>query len=676
MTQGSEPDRLATGTTDTVLHLFERWARDTPDAPALLTNRQRLSYGEVDARANRLAHHLIAAGLPPGGLVAVAATWQAELVVGILAVLKAGGAYAVVDAENARTGRRQLAALQPLVPFALLTAEQHRAPLDTGSGLRTIRPHAESAEIDARPAHAPDRAEPADGGAVLFTAGQTPRPVPVGHALLLAAHRGWAELARLTPQDRHLITARPDITAFAAGWTRALCSGGGLVLPDAPSWPAGDPRQIRTAIEEQQVSVVHTDPAGIGSLVVDGPRPHARDRRTGPRALRTLRLATVTGDRLHLDELDALHARLRPGVRVLNVYGLTETAGVGTAFELAQLTAPVSEPERHSLLGTPFAGCAVRCEDGEIHLVPSDGGDAIPTGDLGLLRPDGLLEYAGRIRHRISLPEGPLEPQEVEAAIRTHPGIGAAVLAEIDKDGQRRLVAYVAPPPGDPAWDASAPLPAIHELRNHLAGIVPKDISPQILVRLRALPRTRGGQEDRTALPLPSQPGSGRPAPNGVKFTPGAPTGALPDVGGLHAGCLTFVLALAALVFTNVVWPGSTDLSAVPNPWAALFVVLYLAECLSFGAGIAFLLTGYRRMVRRERDRPGGWTRAAHLATSYLLLAWWPQDNAYRLAAKHDWPLQALLVYAFNIPLMIAAFVVARHLTRRPASPFDFEDRD
>ncbi|WKV70285.1 AMP-binding protein [Streptomyces sp. PCS3-D2] len=686
MTQGSDSVRHAGGTTGTVLHHFERWARETPEAPALIAApKHRLPYGVLDARANRLAHHLLARGLPPGGLVALGTTRHEELVVGILAVLKAGGSYTLLDAETPRTGRQQLAALHHLSPFALLTRAPHRAALDTGSGLRAIRTDDDAAEIAARPGHAPDLTQAADGlappppggrAAVLFTASTTPRPVAVGHPVLLAAHAGWTELARPTPQDRHLITARPDVTAFAAGWTRALCTGGALVVPPDASWRTETPDQVRAAVEAEQVTVLHTDPAGIAALVIDGPRPAAADRRSGPRPLRSLRLATVTGDRLHLDELDALHVRLRPGVRILDVYGLTETAGAGTCFELPHLPAPVTEPERLALLGTPFAGCRVDVRDGEIHLTPPGGGDALPTGDLGVLRPDGLLEYAGRLRHRIPVQGGSLDPHPVEAAIRTHPGIGGAVLAGVDKDGERRLVAYVSPPPGDPAWDASAPLPEIRGLRNHLAGVVLKEESPTVLIRLRALPRKRGGQEDRSALPLPARPGSDRPALHGGKFTRAVVRPGDADGGRLvTAGCLTIVLAFLTLALTPAVWPGSTDLSAVPYPWAALFFLLYVAESVAFGAGLAFLFTGHRLVERRERGRSPVRIRAVHLAVSYLLLAWWPQDNAYRLAARQDWPLQALLVYTFNIPLMIAGIVLALHLARPPDSPFDVEDR-
>ncbi|MET9842837.1 AMP-binding protein, partial [Streptomyces virginiae] len=140
MTQGSESVRSTQGTTDTVLHHFERWARDTPEAPALIAgSKNLLPYGVLDARANRLAHHLLACGLPPGGLVAIGTTRPAEIVVGILAVLKAGGVYAVLDAEAPRTGRRQLAALQPMAPFALLTHAPHPARRRPGR-LRPLAP--------------------------------------------------------------------------------------------------------------------------------------------------------------------------------------------------------------------------------------------------------------------------------------------------------------------------------------------------------------------------------------------------------------------------------------------------------------------------------------------------------------------------------------------------------
>ncbi|WP_030717961.1 AMP-binding protein [Streptomyces sp. NRRL S-237] len=686
MTQGSESVRFGKRTTDTVLHRFEQWARDTPGARALIAGPDGLTYGELDARADRLAHRLLVSGpLPPGALVAVGTARQTELVVALLAVLKAGGSYTVIDVASPRVGRRQLAASEPLV---LLTDAAHHAALDNGGGPRVIRLDAEAPAIGGprteqsadRPADAPaDRLPgavappPGRTAAVLFTGAAEPRAVPVSHGMLLAAHEGWAEAARPTAQDRHLFTVAPDVTAFAAGWTRALCSGGALVLSPRAAWK---PEDIRAAVETDRVTVLHTDPAGAARLLIEdaeqaGLTPAAH--LGADPACRSLRLLAVTGGRLYLDEQATLQVRLRPGARVLNVYGSAECAGIGTWFELSQLPHPLDDPEQISLLGTAFPGFRAEVHGGEIRLVPPDGADAIPTGDLGLLREDGLLEYGGRIRDRITMPGGRVvDPYPVESAIRSHEGIGAVILKGVDGPrGPRRLVAYVAPPPGGRAGVARAPLPDIEELRDHLAGKVLREESPRTVIRLRALPRTTAGQEDRDALPLPIMPAAVRTAGSkSGKY--GAAAGKSETPAGCAAGCGGVGLGFVAMILTNFLWPGSTDLTGVPQPWAFLFSLLYLFECAAFGVGVVFLFGGRARMLRQRRGP--SLTVAAHLAVSYLLLSWWPQDNLYRLAAKQDWSRQAALVYAFNVPLMIAGAVVAAYVVSKPADPFDFHD--
>ncbi|WP_327411854.1 AMP-binding protein [Streptomyces sp. NBC_01233] len=688
MTQGSESSesvRFGKRTADTVLQRFEQWVRDTPGAHALIAGSESFTYGQLDERADRLAHRLLASGLPPGGLVAIGTARQAELVVALLATLKAGGTYVVVDAENPRTGQAQLTAAEP---FVLLTTLAHRAALDNGSGVKVIRLGAEAAAIAGQRGEQPAESsadQPADQpsgqpavqaaasppfpapgrtAALLFTGAAEPRAVPVSHGLLLAAHESWAEVGRFTPADRHLIAAGTDVTAFAAGWTRALCSGGALVLPRRSPWK---PEDIRASVGTEHVTVLHTDPATALELLRGEEEPGT--------AFRSLRLLAVSGDRLYLDDQAALQVLLRPGARVLNVYGLAESAGTGTWFELPQLPRPLDDPEELSLLGIPFPGCRVEVRDGQIRLAPPGGGDAIPTGDLGLLREDGLLEFGGRLGDRITLPGGrSVDPHPIESAIRSHEGIGSVIVNGVDgARGPRRLVAYVAPPAGGSSSPVAALLPDIEELRDHLAGKVLREEIPRTVIRLRALPRNRAGQEDRAALPLPILPAAA--AKGGGGSTSGK-YGAATAGEGLPAscagGCGGVGLGFVALILTNLLWPGSTDLTGVPQPWAFLFSVLYLFECAAFGVGVVFLFGGRARM--RSRGRGRRITAAAHLAVSYLLLAWWPQDNLYRLAAKQDWPRQAALVYAFNIPLMIAGAVVAAYLVAKPADPFDFDE--
>ncbi|WP_327256787.1 AMP-binding protein [Streptomyces sp. NBC_01244] len=683
MTQGSEPfTHSGRRARDTVLSRFERWARDTPGAQALAAGAESLTYGQLDARANQSARHLLDRGLPERAVVAVCSAPRAELLVLLLGILKAGAAYTVIDVENPRTGQRQLAAARP---FALLADAADQARLDDGGDLRVIRTGGDHAVATAGlPTDPPDRAPRGETAAVLFTAGADRRAVSLSHERFLAAHEGWARVAGPVPEDRHLITAAPDLTGFAAGWTRALCEGGALVLPEGPRWT---PESLRRAVDAERVTVLHTDPGTATQLLVrDREASLSRTLHRPDEGLRSLRMVTVTGDRLYLDEQAALLARLRPGARLLNVYGPTEAAGVGARFELPQLAGPLDGSEELSLIGAAFPGCELDVRDGQIHLTVPGGGEPIPTGDLGAPRADGLLEFRGRIRDRLTADGTSLDPHPVESAIRSHEAVGAALLAEVKGAGtgvnaRPRLVAFLAPAAENDAWPPGSDLPDGGELRRHLAGRLPGVMMPSAVVRLPRIPRDRAGREQRAALPMPpGRAGDDRGGDGGGGGKYGGRyvrSDSGPNIAG-WAGVIFFIavgLVLVAgftMLLTMIFWPGSTDLSGVPNPYATLFFLLYMCECWAFAAGVWFLFAGRSRMRRHGRRGPRI-TAAAHLAIVYLLAAWWPQDNFYRLAAKQDWPQQAALVYAFNIPLMIAAGVVAVYASRPPLSAFDVE---
>jgi ABC-type Co2+ transport system permease subunit len=164
-----------------------------------------------------------------------------------------------------------------------------------------------------------------------------------------------------------------------------------------------------------------------------------------------------------------------------------------------------------------------------------------------------------------------------------------------------------------------------------------------------SLPRTSSGELDREGLPLPVLPGQAAGGKGALSDFDGAPFGVV-------MLALAGVIAVVAFLMTHLFWPSSTDLSVVPPPFAGLFTGLYVAECLSFGLGVSFLFLGRGRLARL--GRPPWLTTLAHLSIVWLLIAWWPQDNFYRLAAKTDWGRQAVLVYGFNITLMIAAAVL------------------
>ncbi|MFI1015160.1 AMP-binding protein [Streptomyces sp. NPDC020965] len=589
----------------TLHELFEDRVRTGPDRTAVITDRIRLSYRLLDARANRVARHLIeTVRLPAGGLVAIRTLRQPDALVAVLGVLKAGGSYAVVGPDRPE-------------PVALAEAKaviSHRRHLGRveGGDRPVILLDGDAAGIEA---HSTDPLRPARPSgaraAVLLTAGTTgpPRPVATSHHRLVAAYASWSEVFRLVPDDRVLVTAPADTTDFTAGWIRTLCSGATLVLT-----------------RREPYTVADTDPATATALI-DGAGP--------PPALRLL---AVGGERLRLDEQVRLERSLPPGTRVIQVYGPTEVAGCGTWFETGQLPGPVDDPARHAYLGVPFPGCDAQIRKGRIWLTPPEGGDAVLTGDLGRRDGTGPLEFRGRAAHRVRVQGRTVDTYRIEAALTAHPRIRESVVGQ---DGGA-LIAYVLPDSGSP--------PGKEGVRRHLTGDVPTADIPAVVVPISTLPRNDAGKVDRGKLIRPPvRPTSLPPGKGGGGFSDPA------DMAGVAA--MAFLLAtVLSLVLTDSIWPGSTDLSIVPNPWATLFRGLYVVESVAFGVGVAFLVGG--RPLMSSRGKPRGLTSAAHLAIGWLLVSWWPQDNFYRLAAKQDWERQAALVYSFNVPLMIAAMVV------------------
>ncbi|MEU6237702.1 amino acid adenylation domain-containing protein [Kitasatospora sp. NPDC047058] len=706
-------DAEPAGRAGTLHGRFEEQAWRSPDALAVRCGARELTYGELDERANRLARHLVAQGLGPGDRAAVALGRGTRVFVALLAVLKAGGAYVPLEPGAPDALLRHV--LADSDPVLVVTEEAHRVRVTDTGGRAVVCLDSAAEEIAARPAGPPPvTTGPDDLACLFFTSGSTglPRGALIEHRNLLAAHRGWHEVYGLSPADRILQTASLEFDVFTADWVRALCTGATLVVA---------PRNLtldRTADIADLPALVAAERITVLELNVRTARRLYDHLAATGASLPGVRLLTVGAEKWYLDEQlglqrllnqDVVGAGTGGGTRVLNVYGLAEASVDSTCFDAAG-SAGGELSERVSLVGTPFPGARVHVlgpdglpvPDGEVGEIAVAGpglgrgylnrpeetarrfvpaafdpdGRVLLTGDLGRFRADGVLEFTARTESVVG-PAGSVRSADVvrrvtvaaraEGALRAHPAVREAAVAEVEPEpGRRALVGYAVTVPDAEAADAWS-------LSARLSDELPAGEAPAAVVPLPALPRTRAGKLDRGALPLPAPrehapgPKPGKGGKSGAKAGGGRAGSAQP--GGLPGcawvGCAVPV-ALLALVLTDALWPGSTDLSAVPGPYATYFRILYFCELASFGLGLSYLVFGYQ--VIAGYGRPPALSVATHLSVFWLLAAWWPQDNLYRTGSPRDWPRESVLVFVFNVALMAAAVIVVRFLAwRSPA---------
>ncbi|MFE1291285.1 AMP-binding protein [Streptomyces sp. NPDC058751] len=624
--------------------LVAGWMDTTPSAEAIVCGVERITYGELGRLVDTEADRLRRAGLGDGGLAAVALDRPVAALVAMLGVLRAGGAYLPLDPAAPREELHRV--LADADPSVVLTRELYRVAVEDRPHRRVVCVDAEAGpgDEDGTMPHADGaRDTPSARGAtacVLLTAGTTGPPglVPVSHHALATARNAWEQVYGSGAHDRHVHTAPPESAGFTEGWVRALGSGGTLILPDDEHHdPVARGTALWRLIANEEVTVLACGVPTARLLTAQEP----------PRTTR-LRLVTVTGDTWYLDEQRALKDGLGGDVRVVNAYTVTEAFGAGACFELPGTRQPSeSGSEPVSLIGVPLPGTYLTVgghapeERGPIVL------NGVRTGDEGRIRDDGLLEFLGRRQGAYAA---------AERALHGHPDVREGLVAEVETKNPRdvKVVAYAVPVEGrglDPV-----------DVHRHVCLAARRDEWPHAVVSVGSLPRTRADKVDRRNLPLPV--GTGK-----VLGGKGGTTGPAPS--GPQAGCVVvgilFLVALFALPawgFTDILWPYSTDLSDVPERYADRFRFLYFCENVSFGAGMAFLLVGRPGMARIGHT--GWFTTAAHLSVVWLLAAWWPQDNFYRLTGKEEWGSQAVLVYTFNVSLMIAAAVVAAFVAVTP----------
>jgi amino acid adenylation domain-containing protein len=493
--------------------LFEDQAGRTPEHAAAIFNEQRLTYAELNARANQLARHLRKLGAGPEVRVGIFLERSPEMVLAILAVLKAGATYVPLDPSYPE--ERLSFMIEDANASVLLTVEEQadRLPVNWGyvvcidSDWSTIS--LESAENLAPIAVADNAAY------VIYTSGSTGRPkgVVITHRNLVSST--LARLAYYTePVSSFLLlpSFAFDSSVAVIFWT--LCSNGGaLVLPVAGA--QRDPAYLARLIEEQQVSHVLCLPSLYSLLLAQEPSI----------AISCLRTVIVAGEACPPDLLDQ-HFQKLPGASLFNEYGPTEGTVWSTVYEMKQSETPVP-------IGKPIPNSRVHLLDETGGLVPVGmpgeiyiGGAGIArgyldrpeltaerfipdpfsnlagkrlyrTGDVGCYRANGDVDFHGRSDNQVKLRGYRIELGEIEAAITQHGDVRECVVVLRDESGDRRLIAYLVT---EPEFNVST-----EELREKLKEKLPDYMVPSAFVMLDELPLTPNGKVDRKALPDPRE---------------------------------------------------------------------------------------------------------------------------------------------------------------------------
>ncbi|MER5556994.1 amino acid adenylation domain-containing protein [Streptomyces sp. NPDC002506] len=501
--------------------LFRERSRQSPQALAVESADQAWSYEELNAQANRIAHWLIARGIGPEQSVGVAMPRSADQVAVALAVLKAGAAYLPVNLDY--PADRILFMLDDAAPGVLLTT---RAALDElPDGLTTEALPIDTPEVRAAwqdsPVTDPETAlTPAHPAYIIFTSGSTglPKGVTVTHAGIAALSRTTQDRLALTPDARVLQVAAPSFDAAFWELVQALTSGATLVVP-AEQRVVGD--DLARTLADRSITHVMLPPSVLAALPA-----------VTSHALTELRTVTVGGEACP----PALVAAWAPGRRFVNAYGPTETTVCGA------ISAPLTTD--HTPIGTAVADNRVRVLDerlapvapgtpGELYIAgPSlargylnrsaltaerfvadpygpAGTRMYRTGDIVRQGADGQLDYLGRSDDQVKINGLRIEPGEIAATLGHHPGVAqAVVIVRENKEGERRLVGYAVPAPGDrgKGLDADA-------LRAFLSERLPEFMVPSLFMLLDGLPLTPNGKLDKAALPEPEVTGGAYQAP-------------------------------------------------------------------------------------------------------------------------------------------------------------------
>ncbi|MBF1988706.1 MAG: amino acid adenylation domain-containing protein, partial [Fischerella thermalis M58_A2018_009] len=507
---------------DLCIHqLFEAQVERTPDAVAVVFADQQLTYGELNCRANQLAHELQKLGVGPEVLVGVCVERSLETVIAILAILKAGGAYIPLDPSY--PPQRLALMLEDAKPLVLLTQARLVAELPPHTAKVILIDNNNNFSNIPVTLHNPiSGAKPENLAYVIYTSGSTGRAkgVAIQHSNLVNAYFAWEETYHLrTDVTCHLQMASFSFDVFSGDLVRAVCSGGKLVL--CPRDLLLSPQDLYNLMVKEKVDCAEFVPAVLRNLM--------QYLEESQQQLDFMRLLICGSDVWYTKEYQKFQKFCGSHTRLINSFGLTEATIDSSWFET---TTQELVNDQLVPIGRPFANTELYIFDSNLQPVPIGvpgelyiGGYSLArgylhrpdltcekfiphpysnepgvrlykTGDLARYLPSGDIEYIGRIDHQVKLRGFRIELGEIEAVISQHPAISASVvIVREDDTANKTLVAYITLHPDQTL--------TIAELRRFLEAKLPNYMLPTAFVILEALPLTPNGKIDRRSLPAP-----------------------------------------------------------------------------------------------------------------------------------------------------------------------------
>ncbi|MFE9250595.1 amino acid adenylation domain-containing protein [Streptomyces sp. NPDC007088] len=497
----------------TVHALFEEQAARTPDAPAVTSEAESLSYAQLNARANQLAHHLADRGITAGDLVAVCVDRGTDMIVALLAVLKAGGAYVPLDPDYP-AARLEFMLTDTRAPLVVTRSHlADRLPV----GVPQVLLDTDRELVAARPTTDPARLGGPDSLAyIIYTSGSTgtPKGVMVQHqAICRLIDNNW--FAEITPDDVVAQAANFSFDAFTLECWGALTTGASLAVLSKDI--VLDPERLRAQIRSRSISTMWLTAPLFNQHVTDCPD-----------LLAGMKTVMYGGDAVERSVADGLLAGPHAPRNLVNGYGPTETTVFATCYVVdpddpRSTSMPIGRPiaNTQALVVDRFGGLAPVGVPGELwiggpgvaqgywnrpeltadrfvaHPFDQETGQKVyRTGDLVRWLPDGNIEFLGRIDQQVKIRGLRIELGEIESALAALDDVAnVTVVVREDSPGDKRLVAYCVPVAGTE--------PTTADLRARLRANLPDHMIPNWFVFLDVLPLTPNGKVDRRALPVP-----------------------------------------------------------------------------------------------------------------------------------------------------------------------------